>query len=181
MKKVHIFRGAKGGVGCTTLATGFACWLAWTSGETVSLVGVGNDDVASVLVNGSWKEKVSTVSVSATMLHSHVVKHEEGYVVIDAGTTPVNFPSEWHSHLVIDNHYLALRRAVQSGNLSEQYEDLAVLFDDDSALSLKDCSLVTKLPVFFSVQRNERIARSVDAGLFPNNVSDFRPNSEVLV
>lgn len=175
MKKVHIFRGEKGGVGCTTVATGFACWLAQSSGEPVTLIGMANDDVTVVLYSG-WKNMVTTM-VSSQSLLSGKVEQAEGFVVVDAGTEPVNFPHEWHSHLVTDSHYLSLRRITQVTDLKDQYEDLVVVHSPQGALSVHDCLTVTRLPLFFSVERTPETARAVDAGLFPqfSKVEEYCP------
>lgn len=183
MKKVHVFRGAKGGVGCTTISTGFACWLAETSGKPVTLVGLYNDDVLGILAGASWRDKVTAMSATPSEVALKVAE-TEGYVVVDAGSQHVFFPQEWSHHLVVDSHYLSLRRALQQGcEPKEQYADLAILHDEDSALSVQDCLNVTKLPLFLSVKRDSKTGRAVDAGLFPRleSLQDYRPNIAELV
>ena len=172
MKKVHVFRSVKGGVGCTVNAVGFASWLAKEYDEPVLVIGV-NDDVKSVM-SYSATNVLKNIEVhvlddlSSYYLQTLVDDRESGYVVIDAGQAEMRFLEEWESHLCIQNHYLALRRAVNrlEGGLNE-YDNIVVTVDTEAPLGVEDAKLVTRLPVFFAVARDAKIQRFVDAGMFP--------------
>lgn len=173
MNRVHVFQSVKGGVGCTTSAVGFACWLANEKQENVTLIAL-NDDAVSVM-SSEWAGKVRII-VAESYLRTNrriaeMVDETQGYVVVDAGMglDPYNDDNEgWSRHLVTENHYLALRRSTLSKDY-ENYDDFVVLFDKEGALTKHDCKTVLRLPMFFSVDRSTAVARSVDAGLFPRN------------
>jgi cellulose biosynthesis protein BcsQ len=180
MKRVHVFQSVKGGVGCTTSAVGFACWLANEKQETVTLIAL-NDDAMSVLTNKSHVRVI--VAEGAQRVNFNIVEmvnQTQGYVVVDAGTALDSFPDDyedWVRHLVTQNHYLALRRSTLFNSYTE-YDDVVVVMDKEGALSVGDCKMVLKLPMFFSVQRDPALARSIDAGLFPRDLGQvalFQP------
>lgn len=181
MKKVNAFHTIKGGVGCTTTAVGYACWLANETGQPVTLIALTNDD-AKLVMDGKWANQVNVVVYDNTFDHlAGFIEETLGYVVIDAGSTPHlrSEWSDWAKHLVVENHYLCLRQMTMSQEFGEKhYDDIVVVTSEGSALTLSDCSLVAKLPIFLSVERDKNIARRIDAGLFPN-VSDtekYQPN-----
>lgn len=180
MKRVHVFQSVKGGVGCTTSAVGFACWLAQEKRETVTLIAL-NDDAMSVLTDRSHVRII--VAEGAQKVNFRIVEmvnETQGYVVVDAGTALDSFPDDyedWVRHLVTQNHYLALRRSTLFNSYTE-YDDFVAVMDKEGSLSVGDCKMVLKLPMFFSVQRDPALARSIDAGLFPRDlgqVSLFQP------
>lgn len=168
MTNIHIFQSSKGGVGCTTSACGFATWLA-NQGETVTLIAT-SDDANAVITAPHINLTIRVVENTMNAVEMAISKRsaDTTVVVVDAGVGLPNFePAEGlYRHLAVDNHYLALRRAVQAGAQSN-YDDFVVLYDKESALSKGDCQLVLKLPMFFSVDRTDALARSIDAGLFP--------------
>lgn len=175
MNRVHVFQSVKGGVGCTTVATGFACWLASEYGTKVTVIGM-NDD-AKVTLNQNMVDTVEATTCDPFVLVSTVAM-TDGPVVIDAGMTPLTLPSEWSKHLVTESHYVALRRAINAGDLLKTYDDMVVLHSPNGALTVADCAMVTKLPLFFSVERTPETARAVDAGLFPRHpggAEEYRP------
>ncbi len=181
MKRVHVFQSVKGGVGCTTSAVGFACWLAQEKGDTVTIIAL-NDDAMSVLThnNGHVRIIVAEGSQRTNYCIRQMANETHGYVVVDAGTAlyPFNEDNEgWVRHLVTQNHYLALRRSSVYKDY-ENYDDFVAVMDKEGSLSVGDCKMVLKLPMFFSVQRDPALARSIDAGLFPRDlgqVSLFQP------
>jgi cellulose biosynthesis protein BcsQ len=180
MNRVHVFQSVKGGVGCTTSAVGFACWLANEKRETVTLIAL-NDDAMSVLTDRSHVRIIVAEGSQKTNYRiAEMANETHGYVVVDAGTTldPFNDDNEdWVRHLVTQNHYLALRRSTLHNDY-ENYDDFVAVMDKEGSLSVGDCKMVLRLPMFFSVQRDPALARSIDAGLFPRDlgqVSLFQP------
>lgn len=181
MKKVNAFHTVKGGVGCTTTAVGYACWLASDTGQPVTLIALTNDD-AKLVLDSKWENQVNVVVYDNTFDNlAGFIDETLGYVVIDAGSTPHlrSEWSDWAKHLVVENHYLCLRQMTMSQAFGEKhYDDLVVLMSEGASLTLNDCSLVSKLPIFLSVDRNKDVARRIDAGLFPNptDVRRYQPN-----
>lgn len=186
MKRVHVFHTVKGGVGCTTTAVGYACWLASETREPVTLVAVTNDDAKLVMYSG-WQDKVNVIVYDKTFDHLTTdVAEMVGHVVIDAGyvTYATVRNDDWAKHLVVENHYLCLRQMTMNENFRKGlYDDLVVLMSEGASLTLNDCSLVARLPIFLSVKRDEKTGRAVDAGLFPRleSLQDYRPNIAELV
>jgi cellulose biosynthesis protein BcsQ len=169
MTNIHIFQSTKGGVGCTTSACGFASLLA-QQGKRVTLIAT-SDDAHAVVTTPHANLTITVVDKTVNAVEMAIAKRsaDTQTVVVDAGFGMPYFerPNEdWTRHLVVENHYLALRRAIQA-DAPSHYEDFVVLHDTQSALSKGDCRLVLKLPMFFSVDRSEALARSIDAGLFP--------------
>jgi cellulose biosynthesis protein BcsQ len=176
MNRVHVFQSVKGGVGCTTSAVGFACWLANQKGEKVTFIAL-NDDAESVL-DRQYGEKVRIIVAEGAQKVNHnivrMVSETDGYVVVDAGTElyPFNEGNEgWLRHLVTENHYLALRRA--TFDAKDGFDDFVLLCDTNSVLTKRDCMAVLRLPMFFSVDRTDSVSRSIDAGLFPRDAGQF--------
>lgn len=174
MNKVHVFHSIKGGVGCSSNAVGFSCWLHSEFGEPVTLIDLSSD-LSLILSPNKGVEIISHEGKGIASL-TDLVSVTEGYVVIDAGSKELNFREDWVNHLCIDNHYLSLSRAAKM-NSSRSYDDVVVLVDKEAALTVEDCVKVTRLPLFFSVDREISAGRSIDAGLFPTKtqISNYQP------
>jgi cellulose biosynthesis protein BcsQ len=193
MTNIHIFQSTKGGVGCTTSACGFASRLA-QQGKRVNLIATDDDAHAvvttphgnlTITVVEKTANTITVVEKTANAVEMAISKRsvDTDIVVVDAGFGLPNFERAkgWSRHLVVENHYLCLRRGVQA-SASSNYEDFVLLYDKESALSKGDCQLVLKLPMFFSVDKSDAIARSIDAGLFPRGeqVHFYEPEGVVV-
>lgn len=169
MRKVDVFQTLKGGVGCTVSAVGYACALADKTGRKVTLICLQDDDAKSVMYT-KYEDIVNIVVYDKPFTDLVAdVDAMETHVVIDAGSIPLKRNAEWASHLVVENHYLSLRRMTMTLNYKERFDDLVLVYDKSAVLSMSDVQKVSGLPIFLFINRDEKIARSVDAGLFPRN------------
>ena len=168
MRKVDVFQTLKGGVGCTVSAVGYACALADKTGRKVTLICLQDDDAKSVMYT-QYEDTVNIMVYDKPFITDLVADVEalDTHVVIDAGSIPLKRNAEWATHLVVENHYLSLRRMTMTTDYKERFDDIVVVFDKGGALSLTDVTKVADLNVFLLINRDEKIARSVDAGLFP--------------
>lgn len=167
MRKVDVFQTLKGGVGCTVSAVGYACALADKTGRKVTLICLQDDDAKSVMYT-KYEDIVNIVVYDKPFTDLVAdVDAMETHVVIDAGSIPLKRNAEWASHLVVENHYLSLRRMTMTLNYKERFDDLVLVYDKSAALSMSDVQKVSGLPIFLFINRDEKTARSVDAGLFP--------------
>lgn len=182
MTNIHIFQSTKGGVGCTTSACGFASLLA-QQGKRVNLIAT-DDDAHAVVTTPHGNLTITVVEKTANAVEMAISKRsiDTDVVVVDAGFGLPYFERAegWSRHLVVENHYLCLRRGVQA-TVHSNYEDFVLVHDKESALSKGDCQSVLKLPMFFSVDKSDAIARSVDAGLFPRGEQVYLYESEGVV
>lgn len=169
MRKVDVFQTLKGGVGCTVSAVGYACALADKTGRKVTLICLQDDDAKSVM--DTKHEDIVNIVVYDKPLTDLVADVDalETHVVIDAGSIPLKRNAEWATHLVVENRYLSLRRMTMTLNYKERFDDLVLVYDKTGVLSMSDVQQVSGLKTFLLINRDEKIARSVDAGLFPRN------------
>jgi hypothetical protein len=163
----------KGGVGTTTTACGIALSLESMGNTVLILDTTGTDSVTAVLgLNGlspEWQGiTVKNIHVDGKNMPPH---GDYDYVVVDAGSRMFDYPDETASVkrvCVLRNEYLGVRL-----NMYQPVDVFMSFTIETNALTAGDVhNVIGKSKNVISAPMNSRLARSIDAGLFPNRWHD---------
>lgn len=176
MATIHV-ASASGGVGTTTIACVMACTLARDGGKTLIVDKSRFGDVGSVL--GLPKHSNGVIEATQNLFVSD--GYGEGYenVVIDYGTQ-INlsvFPNIQKGdkfYYVVKNCYVSLKNTItlRDDIIRNKDVDYIGVFEKGRALSKADVELVLSKQVTW-LDHDEKVARSVDAGLLAFRFQNF--------
>lgn len=155
------FYAAKGGQGCSTVAT-VAALMSAEHGPTIL---VGGPDVAALLAQpaGSETFEVGALTVAPTVPEDYDPSRHA--LIIDAGTDP---DAECYGvrYLVTRPCYLALRRAMHTA----RPDGVVLITEPGRALDASDVAEVVGAPIRAEVATDPAVARAVDAGLLASRL-----------
>lgn len=182
MTTIHL-ASASGGVGTTTIACVMACTLARDAGNTLIVDTSRFGDVSSVLglprnLNGVIE---ATQNLWVSDRYEMFDHYEEGYenVIIDYGTR-INlsvFPNVQKGdkfYYVVKNCYVSLKNTITLRDNVVRIGDVGYVgvFDKSRVLTEQDVMSVVGKEVTW-LEQDERVARSVDAGLLATRFQNF--------
>ena len=156
-----VFRGAKGGVGTSTVAALHALALARAGSPTTltATCEVQLGDLAAILGIPPVEGPHIDVNTTAALATSPAAP---ATVVIDAGTEVDPPLAACEHYLVTRPCYLALRRAVQSARGAH---GIVLVAEPERSLTRADVEDVLGLPVVATLPVQPATARLIDAGL----------------
>ena len=153
-----VFVSPKGGQGCSTVAALTAAAMR----RPVALVAHDVDDIVAILGGYHGLRDFGDIVVHSLDEFNAGSVPVDMPVIIDGGTNPPGCPpGECNVLLVMRNCFLSLRRAL---HLTYRPDGIVLIAEPGRALSTRDLTECTGVPVVAELPFDGTIARAVDAG-----------------
>jgi len=179
MTVTRIIRGAKGGVGNTTVATLLAQGAS-QRGRTLLIDTTGTGDCLSILgmpfsftratENGETIQALTNLDVAGKNYNGFGDDYDT--VIIDAGTTNPTLGGleiTGHTTVVTTLCYLSLKNLMAN----DTPDEIIVLKEKGRALNVQDVESITNMKVYVVIPRDPAVARAIDAGMLTTRFSQF--------
>lgn len=191
MKQAITFRGAKGGVGTSTVVALTALELEHrTNSAPIVIIEIGADDMTSILgrATRSLSDQLENYNPdSSRLIIANDIRQGSGIVevidtvtglmhteeppifLIDNGTAPIEGGA--YRFTVVSNDFLTLRRLMQGPAAGEA---LVLVEEESRALGKREVEDIGGMPILATIRRTQEMARAIDAGTLglrhPRNV-----------